>query len=80
MLLSTCCAGLRHAAYALAVAGKNLNAQLFFQLDDGFGHARLRGVQGFGRFGQVEVASHGLLHKAELVKVHGVSGYAVSAG
>ncbi|MNT14483.1 hypothetical protein D3C72_1494920 [compost metagenome] len=34
-------AGLGQAADALAVAGKDINAQLFFQLDDGLGHAGL---------------------------------------
>jgi len=63
-------AGLGHTFEAFAVARKNLYAQLFFQLDDGFGNARLRGVQGARGLGQVKVAAHGLLHKAKLVKVH----------
>jgi hypothetical protein len=49
-------AGLGHAFEALAVAGEDFDAQFFFQLDDGFGHAGLRGVQRLGGFGQVQVA------------------------
>jgi hypothetical protein len=63
-------AGLGDALEALAVAGKDVDAQLFFQLDDGLGDARLRGVQGLGGFGQVEVAARGFLDEAELVQVH----------
>ena len=63
-------ARLGDAFEALAVARKNLDAQFFFQLDDGFGDAGLGGVQGFGRFRQVEVASNGFLNKTELVQVH----------
>ena len=59
--------GLGHALEPLAVAGEDLHAQLFFQLDDGLGNAGLRGVQGLGGFGQVQVAPNGLLHEAELV-------------
>ena len=40
----------------LAVAGKDLDAELFFQLDDGLGHSRLGSVQRLGGLGQVEVA------------------------
>ena len=65
-------ARLGHAADSLAMAGKNLNAQFLFQLDDGFGHPGLGGVQCLGGFGQVEVAANRFLHKFELVKVHGV--------
>ena len=52
------------------MTGKDLDAQLFFQLDDGLGHPGLRGVQGFGGFSQVEVASSGFLDEAKLVQVH----------
>jgi hypothetical protein len=52
------------------VASKDVDAQLFFEFDDGFGHAGLRGVQGFGGFGQVEVAAGGFLDEAELVQIH----------
>ena len=38
-------AGLGDALEALAVAGKDFDAQLLFELDDGLGHAGLRGVQ-----------------------------------
>ena len=65
-------ARLGDALQALAVAAKNLYAQLFFQLQYGFGHPRLRGVQSLGHLGEVQVAAHGLLHKAELMQVHGV--------
>ena len=37
-------AWLGDALEALAVAGKDVDAQLFFQLNNGFGHTRLRGV------------------------------------
>ena len=47
-------------------------ALFFFQLDDGLGDAGLRGVQGLGRFGQVQAPARGFLHEAELVQVHGV--------
>ena len=63
-------AGLGDAFEALAVARKDLHAQFFFQFDDGLGHAGLRGVQGLGRFGQVQVAPHRFLDKAELMKIH----------
>ena len=63
-------AGLGDALEALAVAGKNFDAQLFFKLNDGFGDAGLRGVEGFGRLGQVEVASRGFLDKTELMQIH----------
>ena len=63
-------AGLGDALEALAVAGKDVHAQLFFQFDDGFGHPRLGGVQGLGSFGQIEIAAGGFLHEAELVQVH----------
>src|SRR6185369_10766900 len=52
------------------VAGKDLHAQFFFQFDDRFRNARLRSVQGFGRFGQIQVAAHCLLHESELVEIH----------
>jgi len=61
---------LGHAFESFAVARKDFYAQLFFQLNDGFGNARLRGVQGAGGFCEVELAAHSLLDKAKLVKVH----------
>jgi hypothetical protein len=63
-------AGLGHAFEAFAVARKDFYAQFFFKLNDGFGNARLRGVQRSGCFCEVEVAAHSLLDKAKLVKVH----------
>ena len=66
-------AGFGDAFKAFAVAGEDVDAQLMFQLQNGFGHTGLRGVQSLGRFGQVEVASHRLLNKFELVQVHGGS-------
>jgi hypothetical protein len=63
-------AGFGDAFEALAVAGEDFYAQLFFQLDDGFGHPGLGGVQGFGGLGQVQAAPGGFLDKAELVQVH----------
>jgi len=63
-------AGLRHAFEPFAMAGKNLNAKLFFQLNDGFGNTRLRGMQNARGFGQIEVAANGFLDKSELVKIH----------
>ena len=65
-------AGFGDALQALAVAREDVDAQFFFQLDDGLGDAGLRGVQGLGRFGQVQAPARGFLHEAELVQVHGV--------
>ena len=47
--------------------GKNIDAQLLFQFDDGFGYTWLRRVQGFGRLGQVQVATSSFLNKLELM-------------
>ena len=63
-------AGLGDALKPLAVPGKNLHPQLFFQLDDRLGHTGLRGVQRFGGFGQVQVAANSFLNKTELMQVH----------
>ena len=52
------------------VAGEDLDPQLLFQLDDGFGYPRLRGVQGLGSLGEVQVTPRCFLDKAELVEVH----------
>jgi hypothetical protein len=52
---------------ALAVTGKDLDAKFFLKLDDRLGDPGLRGMQGFGGFGQVEVASNRFLNKAKLV-------------
>jgi hypothetical protein len=62
--------GLRHALKPLPVAGKNLNPQFIFQLNDGFGHAWLRGVQRFGGLRQIQVSAGSFLDKAKLVQVH----------
>ena len=59
-----------NALEALSVASKDINAQFLFQLNDGFGYAGLRGVQGLGSLGQVEVSACSLLHKTELVEIH----------
>jgi hypothetical protein len=63
-------AGFGHALQALAVAREDLDAQFFLQLDDGLGHAGLRGVQRLGRLGEVQVAPHGFLNKLELMQIH----------
>jgi hypothetical protein len=63
-------AGFGDALEALAVARKDVDAQLFFQLDDGLGDPWLRGVQCLGGLGEVQVAARGLLDEAELVQVH----------
>jgi hypothetical protein len=70
--LSTSEPGLGDAAQPLAVAREDVDAEFFFQLEDGLADARLRGVQRLGGLGQVEVAAHRLLHEAELVQVHAV--------
>ena len=49
------------------MAREDLDAEFFFQFDDGLGHARLRGVQGLGRLGQVQVAPGCFLHESELM-------------
>ena len=75
--------GLRDAFQALAVPRKNLYTQFFFELDDGFGDARLRRMQRLGCLSQVEIAPGRFLDKSELVKIHdnsGISRNARSAG
>ena len=52
------------------MAHEDVDPELFFELDDGLADTGLRGVQGLGCFGQVQVAAHGLLHEAKLVQVH----------
>jgi len=63
-------AGLGDAFEAFAVPGKDFNAQFFFQLNDGFGHTGLRGVQRFGGFSQVQIAAGSFLNEAKLMQVH----------
>ena len=63
-------AGLRDPFEAFAVSGEDVHTQLFFELDDGLGDARLRGMQGLGSFCQIEVAARGLLDEAKLMQVH----------
>ncbi len=63
-------ARLGHAFEAFAMARKNFHTQLLLQLNDRFGHARLGRVQRTRGFGEVQVAPHGFLDKAELVEVH----------
>jgi len=65
---------------AFAMACKNLDAQFFFKLDDGFGNPRLRRVQGLGCLGQVEVAPNRLLDKSELMQVHAATTPFTAAG
>ena len=59
------------ATNALAVAGKNIDTELFLQLDDRFRHARLRCEQRFSRLGQIEILPNGFTHETELMQVHG---------
>ena len=63
-------AGLCNAFEAFAVAGKDVDAQFLFQLNNGLGNPRLRCVQGFRRFCEVQLVAHSFLDKAKLVKVH----------
>ena len=63
-------ARLRQAADALAVACKNIHAQLFLQLDDGFRYARLRRKQGLGGVRQVIVLPDRFAHEAQLMEIH----------
>jgi hypothetical protein len=49
---------------------KDLDTEFLFQFNDGFGHARLRGVQGLGGFREVQIAAGGFLDKAKLVQIH----------
>jgi hypothetical protein len=67
-------ARLGQAGQALAGAHKQFNAELFFQFADLPADPGLRGVQGIGDVGQVEVASHGLAHGTQLLEVHGGEG------
>src|SRR5690625_6561444 len=57
----------RQATYALAMTLKNLDAQLLLQLNDGLGHARLRGMQGTRCIGQIKITSNRLTDKAKLL-------------
>ena len=57
---------------ALTGTHKQRNAQFFFQFANLPAHAGLRGVKRAGHIGEVEVASHGFTHGAQLLKVHGV--------
>ena len=50
--------------------GEDVDAQLFFQLNDGLRDAGLRGEQRLGRLGQVEVLPNGFAYKTKLVKIH----------
>ncbi|MNT23206.1 hypothetical protein D3C72_1586180 [compost metagenome] len=63
-------AGFGDALQALAVAGEDLDAELFLEFDDRLGDAGLRGVERLGRLGEVQVAPHGFLNKLELVQIH----------
>ena len=63
-------AGLGDPLESLSVPGKNFDAQFAFELQNGFGNAGLRGVERLCRLGQVQIASYGFLHKAELMEVH----------
>src|ERR1035437_768400 len=68
--LQHCASRFGQAANALAVAGKDIDSQLFFQLDDGLGYARLRREKRLRGFSQVEILSNRFAHKAQLVQVH----------
>jgi len=70
MISSTDCSTSRPGSDALAVARENVDAQLFFQLDDRLRNPGLRGKQRFGGVGQVVVLAHGLAHEAQLMEVH----------
>jgi hypothetical protein len=67
--------GLGDAFESFAMAGEDLNPQLLLQLNDGLGDAWLRGMQGLGCFGEVQVAASGFLYKSELMQVHNLSLY-----
>ena len=60
----------RHTFEPFAMTRKNFHTQLFLQLNDGFRHAGLGSVQDAGGFGEVQVAPHGFLNKAELMEIH----------
>jgi len=63
-------ARLGDALEALAVAHEDVDSQFFLEFDDGFGDPGLRGVQGLGGFGEVEVAAGRFLNESKLVQVH----------
>ena len=63
---------LRDPAQAFAMAREDVDAELFFQFEDGLAHPGLRCVQGLGGFSQVQATARSLLHETELVQVHGV--------
>ena len=66
-------AGLGERLDALAVAHENLDAELFFELDDGFRDAGLGREQRLGGVTQIEVLPHCLAHEAQLIEVHGAT-------
>ena len=55
------------------MAGKDIDTQLFFQLDDCLGYAWLRSEQRLGGLGQVEVLPYSLSDETELMKIHDFS-------
>jgi hypothetical protein len=63
-------ARLGHAGQALAVAFENHDAQFVFQFADLARHARLRGEQGIGHFGQVEIAACRFADGPQLLEIH----------
>jgi hypothetical protein len=63
-------ARLGQATDAFAVSCENINTKLFLQLDNCFGHARLRREERFGGVGQVVILADGFAHEAQLVKIH----------
>jgi hypothetical protein len=52
------------------MAGENIDPELFLELDDRLGHARLGREQRLGRVRQVEILAHCLAHEAQLMEVH----------
>jgi len=63
-------ARLGNAFKAFSMARKNLHTKFFLEFNNGLGHAWLRSVKGACRFGEIQVASYGLLYKTKLMKIH----------
>ncbi len=63
-------AGLRDAHQAVAGSGEDLEAKLRLQKLDLAAHAGLRGVEGFGRGGEVVSLPHDFQNVAELLQFH----------
>ncbi len=63
-------AGLGQPEQPLAAAHEQLDAELVLEVLDVLADAGLRGIEGVGNLGQVELAPYGFANDAKLLKVH----------